>query len=101
MIGPTTTVIQTDTNSFATTSLTEVASQYFYLDGSSGSGPALKYAGGNVTDGEFGGWTPIGAVETANGYDVAWKVAGADQYTVWATDGNGNYSGNLIGGAGT
>ena len=44
-----------------------------------------------------GGWTPIGAVETANGYDVAWKVAGADQYTVWATDGNGNYSGNLIG----
>jgi hypothetical protein len=37
VIGPTTTVIQTDTNSFGSTSLTEVASQYFYLDGSGGS----------------------------------------------------------------
>ena len=43
------TVIQTD----GSTSLTEVANQY-YLDGSSGSGPALKYNGANVTAGEFG-----------------------------------------------
>ena len=41
----TTTVIQTDTNSFGTTKLTEVADQVssaYYLDGSSGSGPMLK-----------------------------------------------------------
>jgi hypothetical protein len=82
VIGPTQTVIQTDTNSFGSTSLTEVANEYFELDGSSGSGPALKYAGGNVTAGEFGGWTPIGAAQTASGYDVAWKLAGADQYLV-------------------
>ena len=62
-VGLTTTVIQTDTNAFGSTSLTEVANEYF-LDGS-GSGPALKYAGSNVMVGEFGGWTPIGAVQTA------------------------------------
>ena len=37
-------------------------------------------------------WTPIGAEQTASGYEVAWKVAGADQYTVWNTDSSGNYS---------
>ena len=92
MIGVTTTVIQTD----GSTSLTEVANQ-FYLDGSSGSGPALQYAGADVTAGEFGAWTPIGAVQTASGYDVAWKNTATGQYTVWTTDSNGNYTGNLIG----
>ena len=42
-------VIQKD----GSTSLTEVANQ-FYLDGSSGSDPALRYKGANVTAGEFG-----------------------------------------------
>ena len=46
---------------------------------------------------EWGGWSPIGAVKTANGYDVAWKVAGADGYTVWSTDNNGNYLSNIVG----
>ena len=41
--------------------------------------------------GQYSGWTPIGAVQTAGGYDVAWKFAGGDQYTVWITDSNGNY----------
>ena len=30
--------------------------------------------------GQFGGWTPIGAEQTASGYQVAWKLTGADQY---------------------
>ena len=47
--------------------------------------------------GQLGGWTPIGAVQTASGYDVAWELAGADKYTVWSTDSNGNYLSNLIG----
>ena len=47
--------------------------------------------------GQFGGWTPIGAEQTASGYEVAWKVAGADQYTVWNTDSSGNYVSNAIG----
>ena len=31
-------------------------------------------------------WVPIAAEQTASGYEVAWKVTGADQYTVWYTD---------------
>ena len=44
--------------------------------------------------GQFGGWTPIGAEQTASGYQVAWKVPGADQYSVWTTDSNGNFISN-------
>ena len=40
---------------------------------------------------------PIGVEQTASGYEVAWKVTGADQYTVWNTDSSGNYVSNLIG----
>ena len=84
------TVIQTDTGSFGSTSLTQVWYDYF-LDNSSGSGPALKYNGADVVAGQFGGWVPIGAVQTASGYDVAWEIPGANEYTVWTTDSNGNF----------
>ena len=97
LVGPPKTVIQTDTNSFGSTSLTEVANLCFYLDGRGGSGPALQYNDANVTAGEFGNWTPIGAVQTVSGYDVAWKNTGTGQYTLWTTDSSGNYTGNLIG----
>ena len=70
--------------------LTEVGDHFFLYDGS-GSGPSLKYAGAEYVAGQFGAWTPIGAEQTASGYEVAWKVTGADQYTVWTTDSSGNY----------
>ena len=38
-----------------------------------------------------GAWVPIGAVQTSSGFDVAWKVTGADEYSVWTVDSNGNY----------
>jgi hypothetical protein len=79
-------VIATD----GATSLTELANEYF-LDGSGGTGPALKLSGAPVTAGEFAGWTPIGAVATASGYDVAWKLTGTTTYGIWYTDSNGNY----------
>ena len=47
--------------------------------------------------GQFGAWAPIGAEQTASGYEVAWKVTGADQYTVWNTDSSGNYITNIVG----
>ena len=53
-------------------------------------------AGTPVVAGQFGAWTPIGAEQTAGGYEVAWKVAGTDQYTVWNTDSSGNYVSNTI-----
>src|ERR1019366_2653489 len=87
-----TTVIE----SFGSTSLVEVGNNFF-LDNSSGSGPELKYAGTNVVPGEFGAWTPIGAEQTASGYEVAWKIPGADQYTVWSTDSGGNFISNIVG----
>ena len=79
--------------SFGSTSLAEVGNNYF-LDNSAGSGPELKYGGAAVAAGQFGAWTPIGAEQTASGYEVAWKVPGADQYTVWTTDSSGNYLSN-------
>ena len=42
--------------------------------------------------GQFSGWSPIGAEQTASGYQVAWKGPGADQYSVWTTDSNGNFT---------
>ncbi len=91
-IGLTTTVIE----SAGSTSLTQVADQ-IYLDNSGGSGPALQYANAPWVVGQSGGWMPIGAEQTATGYEVAWKVTGADQYTVWNTDSNGNLVSDTIG----
>ena len=90
----TTTVIQTDTSSFGTTKLTEVADQVssaYYLDGSSGSGPMLKLGGAPVVTGQFGAWVPFGAVQTSTGYDVAWEDPGTHQYNVWSTNSQGNF----------
>ena len=81
---------------YGSTTLTEVANHY-YLDNSSGSGPSLKYGGTDFYTGEFSAWTPIGAEQTASGYEVAWKLAGTNNYTVWNTDSNGNYITSPIG----
>ena len=56
-----------------------------------GPGPELKLNGADVVAGQFGGWVPIGAVQTASGYDVAWEMPGTNKYTVWTTDSKGNY----------
>jgi hypothetical protein len=92
-IGPSTTVIQTDTNSFGPTSLVKVADQYA-LGSNSGNGPHLQVNGVPFTTSEAGGWAPIGAVQIATGFQVAWKLAGADEYGVWTTDSNGNFVSN-------
>src|SRR6267154_2414169 len=60
----------------------------------SSRGRALRDGGAEVGAGQAGAWTPIGAEQTATGYEVAWKVTGADQYGVWNTDSSGNYISN-------
>ena len=90
-------VIQTDTSSFGSTSLAQIGNNYFLFATGGTTGPELQYNGAAVTSGEFGSWNPIGAVQTANGYEVAWQISNSGQYTVWTTDSNGNYTGNLIG----
>jgi len=79
---------------FGNTSLVESGNNYFlYPNG--GSAVELSYGGAPVVDGQFDGfgghWVPIGAEQTASGYEVAWKITGVDQYTVWYTDNSGNY----------
>ena len=64
----------------------------YYLAAGGLSGPLLTYNGVPVTAGQFGAWTPLGAEWTGNGYVVAWKMGGIDQYTVWNVDSGGNYA---------
>src|SRR3984893_8596669 len=72
------------------TSLVEGGSNFFFCPVGQFSGPELSYNGTPFVAGQFGAWTPIGVEQTATGYEVAWKVTGVDQYTVWNTDSNGN-----------
>jgi serralysin len=71
---------------------------YYYLDhmnAGAESGPLLKLNGAPVYQGElttsFGAWKPIGAEQTATGYEVAWNVPGTDLYALWNTDAKGNF----------
>src|SRR5262245_66658180 len=81
--------------SFGSTSLVEVGTNYHAEPVGGSSGPELGYSGAPVVAGQFGSWTPLGAEQTASGYEVAWKVTGADQYTVWATDSRGSYTSDI------
>lgn len=73
------------------TDLIQIGSGYFLYAAGTSTGPQLKYGAAAYAFGQFGGWAPIGAEKTTGGYQVAWKMAGADQYLVWATDANGNF----------
>ena len=79
---------------FGSTSLLAEGNNYF-LQPNGGSAVELSFGGAPVVAGQFdqygGNWVPIGTEQTANGYEVAWKVTGADQFTVWSTDSSGNY----------
>jgi enterochelin esterase-like enzyme len=79
------------------TDLDQVGNNYFLYAHGTTSGPELSFGGAPVVTGEWGAWTPIGAEQTASGYEVAWKMAGADQYQVWSTTSSGNYSSHLLG----
>jgi hypothetical protein len=77
---------------FGSTSLVQVGSNYFFDSNSSGgTGPELKYNGAPVVAGQFGAYTPVGVEATANGYELAWKNAGTNQFSIWNTDSNGNF----------
>ena len=85
--GPITRVIEAS----GSTALVQVGSNYFLNPVAGGTGPELKIAGAPVVAGQAGTWAPIAAEQTAGGFEVAWKNAAADQYTVWTTDSSGNF----------
>ncbi len=88
-VGPVTTVVEAS----GATSLIQKADLFFLGT----SGPTLKYLGADFVDNQIAGWNPIGAEAHNGGFDVIWKLDGADQYTAWHTDINGNYTSSLTG----
>jgi 20S proteasome alpha/beta subunit len=82
---------------FGSTSFVQVGSNFYFAPVGGTIGPEFKYNGSPVVVG-LGGWSFIGAEQTASGYEVALHVAGADQYTVWNTDTNGAFVSNGTGG---
>ena len=61
-------------------------------------GPLLELNGGVVTNGQFpAGWTPVGALQTGDGYEVAFEQPGPNEYMVWNIDSNGNYTSDATG----
>ena len=73
--GPVTSFISTD----GSISLVQVGNDYFLYGVGTTNGPELMYAGSPVAAGQFPGWTLIGAEQTAGGYEVALKNAGANR----------------------
>ena len=90
-------LVGTAMESFGSTSLLKVGNNYDLESICSGTGPELQYKGAPVTAGQFGTYVPIGAEQTATGYDVAWKIPGTNDYTVWSTNRNGNFIANITG----
>ncbi|MBR0846091.1 hypothetical protein JQ607_38365, partial [Bradyrhizobium liaoningense] len=85
-------VVTTTNESFGSTSLLQFGNNYEL----GSSGPILKYNGAAVVSDQFPPWAPIGAEQTATGFDIAWKAAGQDSYTVWSTDANGSYTATIV-----
>ena len=85
-------------NTAGVTTLAQVGNLFeLYPPASTGeiSGPLLEYQGSVVTSG--GAWTPVGAQETGNGYEVAWENTVTNQYLIWNADANGDYTSSATG----
>ncbi|WP_186294223.1 S8 family serine peptidase [Bradyrhizobium guangdongense] len=83
--------------SFGSTTLARVGSNFaLYANGTS-NGPTLKYGGNAVVAGQAGTWSLVGGEQTGSGYDVAWKNSSTGQFSIWTTDSNGNFTSYLTG----
>ncbi|WP_407151416.1 M10 family metallopeptidase C-terminal domain-containing protein [Bradyrhizobium sp. ORS 86] len=87
VIGATITTIE----SAGATSLVEVGNNYFFDPVAGGAGVELKYQGAPVIWGQFDPYVAVGVEQTASGYEVAFKNAGANQFSIWSTDSSGNF----------
>ena len=91
------TVFQTD----GSTSLAQMGNDYYLLAAGTTSGVELSYLGLPVTPSFMGTWSPLGAVATQSGYDVAWKNSVTGTYQVWSVNSNGAFTGNLLSAGGS
>ena len=69
----------------------------FELNPGGGTGPLLRYQGSFFTASPSAVWAPVAALKTGNGYEVAWRDASANEYTVWNTDLSGDYTTSATG----
>jgi len=69
----------------------------YFIETADSSSVELSYGGAPIEAGEFDGWTPIAAAQTTNGYEIAWELPGADEYTIWYFDDSGNFLSDPIG----
>ncbi len=60
--------------SFGSTSLVQVGSNFYFYPVGGSSGPLFKYGGSAVAVGQYP-WSYIGAEQTASGYQVALRIA--------------------------
>ena len=64
----------------------------YHLDNiGTGTGPVLKYGSAAVALGQFDPYVPVAVEQTAGGYQIALKYAGANQFSIWNTDSSGNF----------
>ncbi|MCJ9729140.1 M10 family metallopeptidase C-terminal domain-containing protein [Bradyrhizobium sp. PRIMUS42] len=89
-------VINVAVEAVGSTSLVQTGDNFYLKAISTGSGPVLKISGSPVSAAVYGTWAPIAAEQTGGGYDVAWRDLVTGHYTVWSTDSNGNYTGNIV-----
>ena len=83
------------------TELVQVGNDYFMNPVSGGTGPEVMLYGSPVVAGQFPGWAPIGAEQTAGGYELAMELASTNQFIIWTLDSNGNYVTNTAAMSGT
>ncbi|MET3997028.1 serralysin [Bradyrhizobium sp. S3.9.2] len=93
----------TTIETFGVTSLIESGSNFYMNPVAGGTGPELRFYGSPVEQGQFSGWTPVGAEQIPTGFEIAWQTPGTNQFTIWTTDSNGNFVSNTgaIGGNST
>ncbi|WP_373867925.1 right-handed parallel beta-helix repeat-containing protein, partial [Reyranella soli] len=73
------------------TALVEIAGGYSLHPVGASTGPQIMYEDTPIAASASRAWLPIAAEPLGDGYQVAWKLSGADQYVVWTVDGDGNW----------
>jgi serralysin len=81
--------------SYGSTNLVQAGNDYYLYSNTTGTGPELQFNGAPFVVGQAGSWTPIGAEQTATGYEVAFQnTANPNQFSIWLTNSNGMETSN-------
>jgi hypothetical protein len=83
--------IQTD----GSTVLAEIANNYYLYQVGGPLMAELSYGSPTVAAG-FNGFTPVGAVQTATGYDIVSEDTATGKFIVWSTNSSGKYTATLL-----